>query len=149
MSYTATMGDIQKIRFELNDNAGPGLFILDDSTITYYLEKNDGSVSRATIDCCRAILLRLSMDSRDQVIDVLAIRSHRTAEQYRLALELYLKNPSLNPLYNNISGWAGNISKVEMQENNANPDNNLPELSAPVLQDCTKDINNPFDICRG
>ena len=149
MTYTATPEDIQKIRYELNDNAGPGLYILDDSTITYYLNKNEGSISRTSIDCCRAILMRLSMDSKDTVVDVISLKSHRTAEQYRLALELYLKNPSLNPLYNNISGWAGNISKAEMQENNANPDNNLPELSVPVLQDCTKDINNPFDICRG
>lgn len=148
MAYVATPEDIQKIRYELNDNSGPGLYILDDSTITYYLEKNFGSIARTSIDCCRAILLRLSMDSKDQVVDVLALRNSKAAEQYRLALELYLKDPSLNPLYNNLNGWAGNISVSEIEENNNTLDNNIPSLAIPVLNNnCTRDIDNPFSIC--
>lgn len=145
MVYTATPEDIQKIRYELNDNS-PGLYILDDSTITYYLEKNQGSISRASIDCARAILLRLSMDSKDSVVDVLSIKSHKTAEQYRLALELYLKSPSLNPLYNNLSGWIGNTSRSEMQENIENPDNYVTSLAVPDSGFTAPSSDNPFSI---
>lgn len=136
MAYTATPEDIQKIRYELNDNT-VGLYILDDSTITYYLEKNEGSISRTSIDCARCILLRLSMDSADKVVDVISVKGSKAAEQYRLALELYLKSPSLNPLYNTVSGWAGGISRTEMLDNNLNPDNYYTDLAVP---------NNPFSV---
>ena len=142
MTYTATPEDIQKIRYELNDNS-TGLYILDDSTITYYLEKNNGSISRSSLDCCKAILLRLAMDSRDSTVDVLSIKSSKQAEQYRLALELYLKDPSLNPIYASAGGWAGGISKSEMQANNSNPDNYVTDLAR---QDIKLQNNNPFMV---
>lgn len=142
MTYTATPEDIQKIRYELNDNS-TGLYILDDSTITYYLEKNNGSISRSSIDCCRAILLRLAMDSRDSTVDVLSIKTSKQAEQYRLALELYLKDPSLNPLISSAGVWAGGISKSEIALNNSNPDNNVSDLARQSI-DTTN--CNPFMV---
>lgn len=147
MSYTVTPEDIQKIRYELNDNSGPGLYILDDSTISYYLEKNQGSISRSSIDCCRAILLRLSMDSKDQICDILAIKSYKTAEQYRLALELYLKNPFTNPLIGSANGWVGGISVSEMQANINAPDNYVSPLAVPSqFSTIDNDSSNPFSI---
>ena len=151
MTYIITPEDIQKIRYELNDNAGPGLYILDDSTIIYYLEKNQGVISRASVDCCRAILLRLSMDSKDQICDILAIKSYKTAEQYRLALELYIKSPELNGMYSTVTAWAGGISKSDMQSNIDNLDNNavLPPVSAICNQsqvDPKTYSTNPFLI---
>lgn len=144
MAYVATPEDIQAIRYELNDNAGPGLYILDNSTISYYLEKNQGSISRTSIDCCRAILLRLSMDSQDEVVDVLSLRNSRAAEQYRLALELYLKNPFTNPIIANATGWAGNVSVSEMQANNANHDNYVTDLAKQ--SNLTVPSSNPFMV---
>jgi len=144
MAY-ATPELIQAIRYELNDNAGPGLYILDDSTIIYYLEKNEGSVPRTSVDCCKAILFRLSMDGSDKVVDILSIKSSKSASEYRQALALYLRDPSLNPLYNSANGWAGNVSVSEMQENNNNVDNNIPSLAVSPLQQSTYDYNdNPF-----
>ena len=142
-SYVATPEDIQKIRYELNDNAGPGLYILDNSTVTYYLEKNNGSIPRASLECCKAILLRLAMDSRDSTVDVLSIKSSKQAEQYRLALELYLKDQNLNPIYSSSSGWAGGISKSEIIANNSNPDNNIPDLAKQTTE---VQNQNPFMV---
>lgn len=151
MTYTATPEDIQKVRYELNDNAGPGLYILDDTIISYYLEKNQGSLARTSIDCCRAILLRLSMDSKDQVIDILAVKSHKTAEQYRLALELYLKNPSLNPLINAANCYAGGISNQDIADNLADLDQNtvsppISTFSRVSKSESTYSYDNPFMI---
>lgn len=149
MTYTATPEDIQKIRYELNDNSA-GLYILDDSTITYYLEKNEGSIGRTTIDGARAILFRLSMDAKDQVVDVISLKNSKQAEAYRQALLLFISNPSLNPLYNNLSGWAGGVSLSEMRLNNETIDNNVSSLSTNekyprTVNDIVYD-SNPFAV---
>ena len=41
--------DIEKVRIELQDNAGPGLYILSDDEIQYFLDKHSGSIPRACI----------------------------------------------------------------------------------------------------
>ena len=60
-------------------------------------------------------------------MDVFSVRGSKAAEQYRLALELYIKNPQLNPLYNNLKGYVGGVSISDMEANVANPDNNIVE----------------------
>lgn len=142
MAYSVTPEDLQAIRYELNDNV-PGLYILDDSTISYYLVKNQGSIARTTVDCAKAILFRLSMDSKDSTIDVLSIKTSKQAEAYRLSLELFLRNPSLNPLIANANIWAGNVSKSEMCENNNTIDNNIPDLSSV---NCKQSSTSPFEV---
>ncbi len=144
MAYTPTPEDRQKIRYELNDNS-PGLYILDDSTIDYYLTKNSGSISATSIDCCRAILLRLSMDSSDNITDVLSIKSSKAAEQYRLSLQMYLNNPSLNPLIKSASIYAGNVSLSDMNTNDTTADNNY--VSSPSVKNVSFMVDpcdNPF-----
>lgn len=146
MAYVPTAEDRQKIRYELNDN-NPGLYILDDSTIDYYLTKNSGSISATSIDCCRAILLRLSMDSSDNIVDVLSIKTSKAAEQYRLALQMYLRDPSLNPIMKSVSIYGGNISKSDIQSNIDNPDNN--SVQSPALTPIITVVDprvNPFGI---
>lgn len=144
MAYTPTPEDRQKIRYELNDNS-PGLYILDDSTIDYYLTKNLGSISATSIDCCRAILLRLSMDSSDNIVDVLSIKSSKAAEQYRLSLQMYLNNPSLNPIIKSASIYAGNVSLSDMNTNDTTADNNY--VSSPSVNNVSFMVDpcdNPF-----
>lgn len=146
MSYVATPEDRQKVRWEIQD-VSTGLYILDDDTITYFLEKNNGSVARASIDAAKTILFKLSIESTDEVVSILSLKGSKAAEQYRLALELYLKSPSLNPLYQNATLWAGNISKSEILENNSTCDNNIPSLASQDLNPTCYDTNsNPFTI---
>lgn len=122
MAVTPEM--IQKIRYELQDNT-PGLYILDDSTLTYFLEKHSENISRATLDAARAMLFQLSQNSTNETVDLFSIKGSQASIEFRQALELYIKNPYLNPLSSNLKGWIGGVSKSEMSLNDSNLDNNI------------------------
>lgn len=119
----ATLTDIQKVRLEIQDNT-PGLYLISDDEVQYFLDKNAGSVVRASIDAAKTILFKLSINSNDSTVDIFSIKGSKAAEQYRLALALFIKDPTLNPLYNNIQGYVGGISKTDML-NNFTDDNNV------------------------
>ena len=121
MAYT----DIQKVRIEVAD-LDPGFPLLADDEYSYLLEKNNNSIVRASVDAARIILLKLSQQT-DETVSIFSIRGSKAAEQYRLALELYIKNPQLNPLYNNLQGYFGGVSLSDMSANNSNADNNIVE----------------------
>lgn len=106
--------------------------ILTDSEYTYFLTKNSENVRRASLDAAKTILLKLSLSSKDSVVDVLSIKTSMQADQYRKALQLYIKSPELNGMYSTVTAWAGGISKSDMQANVDNLDNNavLPPVSA-------------------
>lgn len=116
------MATISDIRYELSDTSIE-FPILSDAEITYYLTKNSSNLARTSMDCARAILMKLSM--RDNfTVDIFAVRSSGTANQYMLALQLYIKDPNLNPLMQNLQGYAGGVSISDMQANDSNSDNN-------------------------
>ena len=106
--------------------------ILTDAEYTYFLEKNSENIRRASLDAAKTILLKLSLNSKDSVVDVLSIKTSMQADQYRKALQLYIKSPELNGMYSTVTAWAGGISKSDMQANVDNLDNNavLPPVSA-------------------
>lgn len=115
--------DLEKLRIELADTES-GLFILDDDTLEYFLEKNNNSIPRATLDAAKTILLKLAQTG-SETVDIFSIRGEKAAEQYRLALQLFIRDPNLNPLMKNIQGWVGGISKTEMLANQDAVDNNI------------------------
>jgi len=115
--------DLEKLRIELADTES-GLFILDDDTLEYFLEKNNNSIPRATLDAAKTILLKLAQTG-SETVDIFSIRGEKAAEQYRLALQLFIRDPNLNPLIKNIQGWVGGISKTEMLANQDAVDNNI------------------------
>jgi hypothetical protein len=115
--------NLEKLRIELADTE-PGLFILDDDTLEYFLEKNNDSIPRATLDAAKTILLKLAQTG-SETVDIFSIRGEKAAEQYRLALQLFIRDPNLNPLIKNIQGWVGGISKTEMLANQDTVDNNI------------------------
>ena len=121
MAYTL----IQQVKLEVADldQAFP---LLSDADYDYLLLKHNNSVVRAAVDAARIILLLLSQRT-DETVDVFSVRGSKAAEQYRLALELYIKNPQLNSLYNNLKGYVGGVSISDMEANNADLDNNIVE----------------------
>ena len=125
---------IEAVRIEVQDNAGPGLYLLQDDEISYFLQKNNGSVARASLDAAKSILFRLAQQGNEQV-DILQLQNSRVASEYRQALQLYLRDPNLNPIMNSLKGYFGNTSKEDIFSNNSDLDNN-------IVKDQSKQYNN-------
>ena len=121
MAYTL----IQQVKLEVAD-LDPSFPLLSDSDYEYLLLKHNNSVVRSAVDAARIILLMLSQRT-DETVSIFSVRGSKAADQYRLALELYIKNPQLNSLYNNLKGYFGGVSLSDMDANNSNPDNNIVE----------------------
>jgi len=138
MSYT----DIQKIRLEVAD-IDVSFPILSDSDYLYFLEKNNNSIIKASLDAARTLLLVLAQRS-DETVDIFSIRGSKAAESYRLALQLYLSNPNLNPILNNTSAYFGGVSNSDMLSNNNNTDNNV--VTSPYSENKSYFPKNNFSV---
>ena len=119
----ATPEQITQVRIELSDT-DISFPIMSDAEYQYFLDKNSGSTRRAAMDAAKTIMLKLSMRS-DSTVDIFSIKGSAAANAYRQALALYIKNPDLNSLLQNVQGYAGGISIDDMNQNNANLDNNI------------------------
>lgn len=113
----------QQVRLLCQDNT-PGLYIISDDEISFLLQRNNNNVDRAVYEALQ-IMLRYLAQRGDESIDIFSIRGSKSAEQMRLAIELYLKDPANNPLYKNLKGYVGGVSISDMEANNANLDNNI------------------------
>jgi hypothetical protein len=87
----------QQVRLLCQDNT-PGLYIISDDEISFLLQRNNNSVDRAVYEALQ-IMLRYLAQRGDETVDIFSIRGSKAAEQMRLAIELYLKDPANNPLY--------------------------------------------------
>ena len=125
---------IQAVRLLVQDTAGPGLYFLSDDELTYFLDRNNQSVDKAALEAAKVILLQLSIRG-DSTVDVLSVRSSKAAEAYRLALQMFIRNPDTNRILQNASGYAGGVSISDMQANVDNLDNNI--VASPVAEDQT------------
>jgi hypothetical protein len=118
----ATPEQIQQVRYELADT-DVGFPMLSDQEYTYFIDKNNSSIRRAMIDAAKSILFKLSMRG-DEIVDIFSVKGSKAAEQYRMALQLFIKNPDFNPALTLAKAYAGGISKQDMRENILNEDNN-------------------------
>lgn len=118
----ATLTNIQKLRVEIGDT-DVSFPILDDSSYDYFLEKHGNNLNRAAMDAARAILFQLST-MNSETVSIFSVKN-TSAEAYRQALLLYIKDQNLNPIYQNLKGYFGGVSISDMEANAANPDNNI------------------------
>lgn len=132
---------IQQVRLTVQDTS-VGLYILSDDEIQYFLDKNNNSVPRASIDAAKSILLNLSMRT-DDTVDVLSIKNSKVAEQYRLSLQMFLRDPNSSPYLQNVKGYVGGVSISDMQANNTTVDNN--SITNVYTEDQTFPTN-PFEV---
>jgi hypothetical protein len=114
---------IQALRIELGDTSAE-FPIMSDEEYNYFLSKHDWNISRATMDAAKSIMLKLSMRT-DETVDIFSIKGAAAAKNYMMALQLYIKNPDLNTMYDKIQGYASGISKEDMLKNDSNLDNNV------------------------
>lgn len=131
--------DIQKVRIEIADT-DITFPILSDDEYEYFLEKNNNSIRTAAIDAARIVLMKLSITSNDETVDIFSIKGSKAAEQYREALKLYLKNPDLNPLLSSAMPYAGGLSRADMEANN----NASDTVTAPVINPVPSAAENYF-----
>lgn len=116
--------DIQKVRLEIADN-DPALPVLSDEEVGYYLEKHSNSISRAAIDCAKTIMFKLSMNAGEQRVDIFSISGKEASMAYIAALKLYISNPNINGIFNNMNVYISGTSVSDMQANIDNTDNNI------------------------
>lgn len=114
---------IDQVRLLVQDNT-PGLYIISDEEINFLLQRNNNKLNPTALEAAKIILMNLSMRG-DSTVDIFSIKGGKAAEQYRLALQLFLKDPNLNPMINNVQGYFGGVSKSDMVANDGNLDNNL------------------------
>jgi hypothetical protein len=114
---------IHAIRIELGDTSNEWPIMSDDE-YNYFLSKHDWNIRRASMDAAKSIMLKLSMRT-DETVDIFSIKGTAAAKNYMQALQIYIKNPDLNTLYDKVQGYAGGISKADMLANDANLDNNI------------------------
>lgn len=118
------LSEVQQVRLLIGDNT-PGLYIIQDDEIAFLLERNNNNVNRTSVEAARVVLFKLSMDASDSSVDIFSIRSSQSAKAYMEALKMYINNPNLNQVGNNLQGYVGGISLEDMQANDANLDNNI------------------------
>ena len=136
---------IEQVRFLVQDNV-PGLYVISDAEIEYLLERNNQSVNRASVEAARVILFNLSMNSSDSSVDIFSIKGSQAAKAYIEALKMYINNPALNQVGNNVQGYVGGISLADMQANDANTDNNIFINPTNSLYDIPSNTNNYFGV---
>ncbi len=118
------LSDIEKLRIEIGDT-DVSFPILDDSSYQYFLAKHNNNLGRASIDAARAILFHLST-MNSETVSIFSIKN-TSSEAYRQALLLYIKDQTLNPIYQTLQGYFGGVSLSDMDANNSNADNNIVE----------------------
>jgi hypothetical protein len=114
---------IHALRIELGDTSAE-FPIMSDDEYNYFLSKHDWSIRRAAMDAAKSIMLKLAMRT-DETVDIFSIKGSSAAKNYMQALQLFIKNPDLNAMYDKVQGYAGGISKSDMEANDANLDNNI------------------------
>lgn len=135
------LNPIDEVRIQVGD-LDKCFPILADNVYEYFLSKNQFSVRRASLEAARAILLQLSMRT-DQTVDVFSVKGSKVAEQYRLALQLFLKDPNMNPVFGSANAYAGGISNSDMQANVNDLDNNYVKTPESKISAVS---NNPFMV---
>ena len=131
---------IEQVRLLVADNE-PGLYMVSDEEIYFFLTRNNNNVDRAALETAKVILLKLSIRG-DQTVDIFSIKGSKAAEQYRMALQLFVKSPDLNPILKTVQGWVGGVSKSEMEANDANPDNVTVDTPAKPLNGLERPLND-------
>ncbi len=136
---------INAVRFEVGDLSQELPFLNDDSYI-YFLEKNKENIRKASLDAARVIMLNLSINANDRTVDILSIKGGKAAEAYREALRLFLSNPNLNPVNQNLQAYASGINTTEMLKNINDPNINAVVPPVVYLDQYKQFPTNPFQV---
>ena len=124
--------------------------ILTDDELQYFLDKNNGSVKKASLDVAKTVLFILSQLVHEKN-DVLEIWNHTWFENYMKSLQLYLSNPAYSLAIDSAKAYAGGISVTDIRNNIDNSDNYVLDVDVGIPKDggainstnTNKDVFNP------
>ena len=144
-----TFTPVQQLRLEIA-LIGEAESILSDEEVQYFLDKNNGSVKRASLDAAKTVLFILSQFTHERS-DMLEIWNHTWFENYMKSLQLYLNNPNFSIAIDSAKVYAGGISKTDIRNNIDKEDNFTVITDVGIPKDYTavfstysqQDIFNP------
>lgn len=124
--------------------------ILTDDELQYFLDKNNGSVKKASLDVAKTVLFILSQFTHEKN-DILEIWNHTWFENYMKSLQLYLSNPAYSLAIDSAKAYAGGISVTDIRNNIDNSDNYVLDVDVGIPKDgeainstnTNKDVFNP------
>lgn len=120
-----------RVRFRLGDTLEP--YVLDDTSIAYYVTKNNDNENRAYRELLTILLFALSRFTRERCADIEVYGSERF-RQYYDAVKLAISNPSLQAIP--ATPYAGGISRQEMYENDQDTDTVDKRFFMGITDDC-------------
>lgn len=138
--------DVQKIKLEIGLVAEAS-DILSDEELQYFLDKNNNSIKKASLDAAKTVLFILSQFTHERS-DMLEIWGHAWFENYMKSLQLYLNNPNFSINIDSAKVYAGGISKTDIRSNIDNIDNFtvITDIGIPKDYEAVNSANTQQDI---
>lgn len=125
--------DVEKIKLELG-LVNEASDILSDEEITYFIEKNNNSVRKASLDVAKTVLFVLSTRVHEK-IEMLEIWGHTWFENYMKTLQMYINDPNYSIALESAKAYAGGISVSDIRNNINNPDNLAVDVDISIPKD--------------
>ena len=140
---------VQEIKLNLG-LVGNAADILTDDELQYFLDKNNGSVKKASLDVAKTVLFILAQFTHERN-DILEVWGHTWFENYMKSLQLYLSNPAYSLAIDSAKAYAGGISVTDIRNNIDNSDNYVLDVDVGIPKDgeainstnTNKDVFNP------
>jgi len=140
---------VQEIKLNLG-LVGNAADILTDDELQYFLDKNNGSVKKASLDAAKTLLFILSQFTHEKN-DILEVWGNTWFENYMKTLQLYINNPAYSLAIDSAKAYAGGISVTDIRNNIDNSDNCVLDVDVGIPKDggainstnTNKDVFNP------
>ena len=109
--------------------------ILTDDELQYFLDKNNGSVKKASLDVAKTVLFILAQLVHERSGNELEVWGHTWFENYMKTLQLYINNPAYSLAIDSAKAYAGGISVTDIRNNIDNSDNYVLDVDVGIPKD--------------
>lgn len=125
---------VQEIKLNLG-LVGNAADILTDDELQYFLDKNNGSVKKASLDVAKTVLFILAQLVHERSGNELEVWGHTWFENYMKTLQLYINNPAYSLAIDSAKAYAGGISVTDIRNNIDNSDNYVLDVDVGIPKD--------------
>lgn len=126
--------DVEKLKLEIGLSS-QAADILSDAEIQYFLDKNNNSVKKASLDAAKTVLFILAQLVHERSGSELEIWNHTWFENYMKVLQLYITNPNFSVALEQAKVYAGGISVTDIRNNVENSDNFTVQVDVGIPKD--------------